>query len=94
MWVPVGPDVRFGRRRYALVFGVLTSVAAWLGLLSIAEPAALAVHLIVGFLFANMSYNALGGWLGDVVPEGEGRLGTSFTIGNIDIDADEHEHGG
>src|SRR4051794_2374221 len=77
-------DVRFSRRSYALVFGVLTSIAAWLALLSIADPAALAGCLIIGFLFANMFYNALGGWLGDVVPEGdEGRLGASFTIGNI-----------
>ncbi len=31
-----------------------------------------------------MFYNALGGWLGDLVPAGdEGRLGASFTIGNI-----------
>jgi len=77
-------DVRFSRRWYALVFGLLTSVAAWLGLVSIAEPATLAVYLVIGFLFANLFYNALGGWLGDVVPEGdEGRLGASFTIGNI-----------
>ena len=77
-------DVRFSRRSYALVFGVLTSIAAWLALLSIADPSALAACLIIGFLFANMFYNALGGWLGDVVPEGdEGRLGASFTIGNI-----------
>jgi PAT family beta-lactamase induction signal transducer AmpG len=77
-------DVRFSRRSYALFFGVLTSVTAWLALRSIAQPAELALYLIVGFLFANMFYNALGGWLGDVVPKGdEGRLGASFTIGNI-----------
>src|SRR3954469_8208573 len=77
-------DVRFSRRSYALVFGVLTSIAAWLALLSIADPSALAACLIIGFLFANMFYNALGGWLGDVVPEGdEGRLGASFTMGNV-----------
>jgi PAT family beta-lactamase induction signal transducer AmpG len=39
---------------------------------------------VAGFLFANLFYNALGGWLGDLVPAGdEGRLGASFTIGNI-----------
>lgn len=77
-------DVRFSRRSYAVVFGFLTSLAAWMGLRSIAEPSALAIYLIAGFLFANMFYTALGGWLGDVVPEGdEGRLGASFTIGNI-----------
>jgi PAT family beta-lactamase induction signal transducer AmpG len=77
-------DVRFSRRSYALVFGVLTAIAAWLGLRSIAAPGMLAVWLVAGFLFANMFYNALGGWLGDLVPAGdEGRLGASFTIGNI-----------
>lgn len=77
-------DVRFSRRSYALVFGLLISIAAFLALVSIAQPAALAFFLIAGFLFANMFYNALGGWLGDVIPKGEeGRLGASFTIGNI-----------
>jgi len=34
-------DVRFSRRRYALVFGLLTSVAAWLALTNIANSATL-----------------------------------------------------
>jgi PAT family beta-lactamase induction signal transducer AmpG len=77
-------DVRFSRRWYALVFGLFTSNAAWLGLTSIAHPATLTVYLVIGFVFANLFYNALGGWLGDVVPKGdEGRLGASFTIGNV-----------
>ncbi len=77
-------DVRFSRRSYALVFGVLTAVAAWLGLVSVAAPGTLVVYLVAGFLFANMFYNALGGWLGNLVPAGdEGKLGASFTIGNI-----------
>jgi PAT family beta-lactamase induction signal transducer AmpG len=77
-------DVRFSRRSYALLFGVLTALAAWLGLDNLAAPGTLAVCLILGFLFANMFYNALGGWLGDLVPAGdEGKLGASFTMGNI-----------
>ena len=77
-------DVRFSRRLYAIAFGLLTSVAAWMGLTSIAELGTLTVCLVVGFVFANLFYNALGGWLGDVVPKGdEGRLGASFTIGNV-----------
>jgi len=77
-------DVRFSRRSYALVFGVLTALAAWIGLANIAAQGMLAACLIPGFLFANMFYNALGGWLGDLVPTGdEGRLGASFTMGNI-----------
>jgi PAT family beta-lactamase induction signal transducer AmpG len=77
-------DVRFSRRLYALLFGLLTAVAAWLGLMSIAAPGTLTACLVIGFVFANLFYNALGGWLGDVVPKGdEGRLGASFTIGNV-----------
>jgi PAT family beta-lactamase induction signal transducer AmpG len=77
-------DVRFSRRSYALVFGILTALAALLGLASIATPGRLAVVLVAGFLFANMFYNALGGLLGSLVPAGdEGKLGASFTIGNI-----------
>lgn len=77
-------DVRFSRRSYALLFGILTALAAWLGLSNLAAPGMLAVCLILGFLFANMFYNALGGWLGDVVPPGdEGMLGASFTMGNV-----------
>src|SRR3954465_1682074 len=47
-------DVRFSRRSYALVFGILTAIAAWLALLNMAEPSALGAGLIIGFLFANM----------------------------------------
>ena len=57
-------DVRFSRRSYALVFGVLTAIAVWIGLVSISAPGILAAWLVAGFLFANMFYNALGGWLG------------------------------
>jgi len=77
-------DVGFSRRNYALFFGVLTALAAWLGLRSIAAPMSLAIYLVSGFVCANLFYNALGGWLGGLVPSGEeGRLGASFTIGNV-----------
>lgn len=77
-------DVRFSRRSYALVFGGLAALSAWLGLTNIDAPGRLAACLVAGMLFATMFYNALGGWLGDLVPRGEeGRLGASFTIGNV-----------
>ena len=77
-------DVRFSRRSYALAFGILTALAAWIALRSIAAPGTLAVWLVAGFLFAAMYYNSLGGWLGSLVPAGdEARLGATFTIGNI-----------
>ena len=61
-------DVRFSRRSYAILFGILTALAAFLALRSIAAPMTLAVYLVAGFLCANMFYNALGGWLGDLAP--------------------------
>src|SRR5204863_1124060 len=77
-------DVGFSRRSYALFFGTLTALAAWVGLRSIATPMSLAAYLVAGFVCANLFYNALGGWLGGLVPRGEeGRLGASFTIGNV-----------
>lgn len=77
-------DVRFSRRSYALLFGLLTAVLAWTALLNIDTPRILAPCLIAGFLAANLFYSALGGWLGDIIPKGdESRLGASFTIGNV-----------
>lgn len=77
-------DVGFSRRSYALFFGTLTALAAWFGLRSIAAPMTLAAWLVAGFVCAQLFYNALGGWLGGIVPRGdEGRLGATFTIGNV-----------
>ena len=53
-------DVRFSRRSYALVFGVLTAIAVWIGLVSISAPGIWRRGSSPGFLFANMFYNALG----------------------------------
>ena len=77
-------DVRFSRRSYALVFGVLSGLVGWLSLLQLDSVPVLTAGLIIGFLFSTLFYNALGGWLGDLVPEGdEGRLGATMTIGNV-----------
>jgi PAT family beta-lactamase induction signal transducer AmpG len=77
-------DVRFSRRSYALVFGAVSGLLAWLSLLQLGSAPALTATLIVGFLFSTLFYNALGGWLGDLVPHGdEGRLGSTMTIGNV-----------
>ena len=77
-------DVRFSRRSYALVFGLLTALAAWVSLLQLGSPGILTAGLVTGFVFATLFYNALGGWLGDLVPQGdESRLGATFTVGNV-----------
>jgi PAT family beta-lactamase induction signal transducer AmpG len=77
-------DVRFSRRSYALTFGALSALTGWFALLQLDSPSVLTACLVLGFLFSNLFYNALGGWLGNLVPEGdEGRLGATFTIGNV-----------
>lgn len=77
-------DVHFNRRTYAIVFGLLTAVIATLALIRIDHLGQFTALLTAGFLAANLFYNALGGWLGDVVGKGdEGKLGASFTIGNV-----------
>lgn len=77
-------DVRFNRRSYALVFGALSALTGWFALTQLHSAAVLTTSLVLGFVFSNLFFNALGGWLGDLVPEGdEGRLGATFTIGNV-----------
>ena len=77
-------DVRFSRRSYALTFGALSALTGWFALLQLDSTGVLTACLVLGFLFSNLFYNALGGWLGNLVPEGdEGRLGATFTIGNV-----------
>ncbi|MBW8784272.1 MAG: hypothetical protein JF593_06495 [Novosphingobium sp.] len=77
-------DVRFSRRSYALAFGLLTAALAVLALIEIADLGTLTVVLVAGFVCATLNYNALGGWLGDIVADGdEGKLGAGFTIGNV-----------
>ncbi|MFL6722276.1 MAG: hypothetical protein ACJ8FT_10815 [Sphingomonas sp.] len=77
-------DVHFNRRSYAIFFGLLTAGLAMLALVSIGNLGRFTALLVGGFLAANLFYNALGGWLGDIVGKGdEGKLGASFTIGNV-----------
>ena len=77
-------DVHFNRRTYAIAFGLLTAEIATLALLRIDQLGQFTALLVAGFLAANLFYNALGGWLGDIVGKGEeGKLGASFTIGNV-----------
>jgi PAT family beta-lactamase induction signal transducer AmpG len=77
-------DVHFNRKSYTVAFGLLTAALVVWGLLSIGNLGRLTVLLVLGFVAASLFYNALGGWLGDIVGEGdEGKLGASFTIGNV-----------
>lgn len=77
-------DAHFNRRSYAIFFGLLTAALAVMAFASIGHLGRFTALLVVGFLAANLFYNAVGGWLGDIVNKGdEARLGASFTIGNV-----------
>ncbi|WP_322966207.1 MFS transporter [Sphingomonas fuzhouensis] len=77
-------DVRFDRRTYAVVFGMATACLGVVALTHLDRLEWLAPLLFLGFLSANLYYNALGGWLGSVVPhEQAGRLAAGFTAGNV-----------
>jgi PAT family beta-lactamase induction signal transducer AmpG len=77
-------DVRFNRRSYALAFGVLAAVAAFLALNRLNDLSQLCALMIGGYLAATLFNSALGGWLGSIVPaEQAGRLAAGFTIGNV-----------
>jgi len=77
-------DVRFSRRSYTIFFGLLTALIAFAALEFFGDLASLSALLVIGFLSANLFYNALGGWIGSVVPAGEESLaGMGFTIGNV-----------
>jgi MFS transporter, PAT family, beta-lactamase induction signal transducer AmpG len=77
-------DVHFNRRSYAIFFGLLCAALAMFALVSISHLGRFTALLVAGFLGANLFYNALGGWLGDIVGKGdEGKLGASFTIGSV-----------
>jgi len=77
-------DVKFSRRSYALSFGVLTAILAFVALVNAHDLRLLTIALVAGFLSANLNFAALGGWLGGIVDKGdEAKLGAGFTIGNI-----------
>ncbi|KQM66266.1 MULTISPECIES: MFS transporter [unclassified Sphingomonas] len=77
-------DVRFSRRAYAIVFGLLAAGIAFAVMRNLDSIGRLTPLLVTGFLAANLYYNALGGWLGTIVPAGqEGRLAAGFTVGNV-----------
>ncbi|HEX7323755.1 MAG TPA: MFS transporter [Rhodanobacteraceae bacterium] len=77
-------DVRFSRRTYAIVCGVIAAVATPVAMLSIRHPALLGVVLLLGNLASMCMGNALGGWFSTVIEhKDESRLGAWMTAGNV-----------
>ncbi len=77
-------DVRFTRRFYALVSAILAAVLMGLGLMNLHHLALLEVLLMLGFMCACITQNALGGWLSTAIRhEDESRLSAWFNVANI-----------
>ncbi len=77
-------DVRFSRRLYAYVLGLVTALLIFAALLCTDNLALLGVLLFSGQFAVSLYSSAIGGWLGSLVdPKDEARLGAWFAIGNF-----------
>jgi PAT family beta-lactamase induction signal transducer AmpG len=77
-------DVRFRRRTYALVFGVLAVAATALTVVHHPSLAEVEAVMVVGFLCVCMYQSAIGGWVGSLIEKGQdSRLGAWSTVYNL-----------
>jgi PAT family beta-lactamase induction signal transducer AmpG len=77
-------DVRFSRKTYAYVLGVVTALLLFAALMSTGNLALLGALLFSGQFAVALYSSAIGGWLGSLVrTEDEARLGAWVTIGNF-----------
>jgi PAT family beta-lactamase induction signal transducer AmpG len=65
----LGPmlDVRFSRRWYATLFAALAGICLTAGLINSTNIPLLEILMLIGFASAQLSTNALGGWLATIV---------------------------
>lgn len=77
-------DVRFSRRTYALVFGVLTAIAVGATVVFAGRPGLVQALMLPGFLAANLYQGAVGGWMGSLASKKhDGELGIWFSVANL-----------
>jgi MFS transporter, PAT family, beta-lactamase induction signal transducer AmpG len=77
-------DVRFRRRTYALVFGVIGVSAAITTVLYHAALGEVEALMLVGFLSTCLFQSAYGGWAGSLIGKGQdGALGAWSSIYNV-----------
>lgn len=77
-------DVRFRRRTYALLFGLLTAVAAAFTVFDHSNLLMVEVIMIVSQLFSAFYQGSVGGWMGSLITrEQDSLLGTWFTVANV-----------
>ncbi len=74
-------DVRFRRRTYALVFGVLAAIATAFTVIQHAVLIEVEAVMLAGFFSLCMFQSAIGGWIGSLIEQGhDGRLGAWSAI--------------
>lgn len=77
-------DVWFRRRTYSAVFNLAAAAFTIAALLAHGDPNLVGVLLFLAGLSVNMSGNAVGGWLGSLVPrEDDSRLGAGMIAYNV-----------
>lgn len=77
-------DVRFRRRTYALLFGLLTAVGVASTVLHHSDPVMVEVVMISAYTAAAFYQGAVGGWMGSLIDKGQDSLlGTWFNVANV-----------
>lgn len=77
-------DVRFRRRTYALVFGVLAIAATAFAVIHHPSLVEVETVMVVGFLSLCMFQSAIGGWVGSLIEKTQdSRLGAWSTVYNV-----------
>jgi PAT family beta-lactamase induction signal transducer AmpG len=77
-------DVRFSRRWYAVVLGIVASLTVIVAFLNLDNLVLLGTALTIGFFAAYLYQSALGGWLSSITSgEEEKSVSVWVTIGNV-----------
>lgn len=77
-------DVRYRRRSYALLFGVLSAVGAAFTVFDHSNLLTVELVMIASQVAATFYQGSVGGWMGSLINKEQGStLGTWFTVSNI-----------
>lgn len=77
-------DVRFRRRTYALVCGLLTALGVAYTILHHSSPVAVEAIMTTAYIAAAFYQGAVGGWMGSLTEKGQDSiLGTWFNVANV-----------
>lgn len=77
-------DVRFRRRSYAILFGLIAAAAAAYTVLHHGNPGRVELVMIFGYIGAAFYQGAVGGWMGSLIRKDQDSiLGTWFNVANV-----------